>query len=138
MTDTTSIFVVDDDKEDQAILGEYFAEVGIAEKVHYFENGEAALNFLKAIRDDEYLPRLIVLDLNMPILNGTQTLLQLKRDPRYRKIPVIVFSTSENENERRKCLNYGADAYMVKPMSYDEGKKIAEKFAEYIQCGHRS
>lgn len=138
MTDTTSIFVVDDDKEDQAILGEYFAEVGIAEKVLYFENGEAALNFLKAIRDDEYLPRLIVLDLNMPILNGTQTLLQLKRDPRYRKIPVIVFSTSENENERRKCLNYGADAYMVKPMSYDEGKKIAEKFAEYIQCGHRS
>lgn len=132
MTDRTSIFVVDDDKEDQSILGDYFSEVGIAEKVIYFENGEMVLNFLEAIHDDEHLPNLIVLDLNMPILNGTQTLLQLKREPRFKKIPVIIFSTSENENERRKCLSYGAVDYMVKPMSYDEGKKIAERFAEFL------
>jgi CheY-like chemotaxis protein len=132
MTDRTSIFIVDDDKEDQAILGDYFNEVGIAAKVLYFENGEMAINFLDAIHDDEHLPRLIVLDLNMPILNGTQTLLYLKREPRYKKIPVIIFSTAENENERRKCLSYGAVDYLVKPMTYDEGRKIAAVFAAYL------
>ncbi|HZY79569.1 MAG TPA: response regulator [Cyclobacteriaceae bacterium] len=128
----SSILVVDDDKEDQLILQEYFAESGITGKVIYLDNGEVTINHLEGIPEDDELPRLIVLDLNMPVLNGTQTLLYLKREPRFKKIPVIIFSTSENEDDRRKCLSYGAVDYLVKPMSYEEGQAIVKRFASYL------
>lgn len=127
------IFVVDDDKEDQLIMAEYFNNIGISDRVKFFDNGEMTINFLETNNDDSSLPGLIVLDLNMPVLNGTQTLLYLKRDTRYKHIPVIIFSTSENENERRKCLSYGAVDYLVKPMNYEEGEAIVKRFASYLE-----
>lgn len=126
------IFVVDDDREDQLIMNEYFNDIGMADQVKYFDNGEVTINFLESNKDDTELPGLIVLDLNMPVLNGTQTLLYLKRDARYKHIPVIIFSTSENENERRKCLSFGAVDYLVKPMNYEEGEAIVKRFASYL------
>ena len=127
------IFVVDDDKEDQLIMAEYFNDVGISDRVKFFDNGEVTINFLETSNDDASLPGLIVLDLNMPVLNGTQTLLYLKRDARYKHIPVIIFSTSENENEKRKCLSFGAVDYLVKPMNYEEGEAIVKRFASYLE-----
>lgn len=128
----SGIFVVDDDKEDQLIMSEYFNDIGISDRVTFFDNGEITINFLESTNDDSTLPGLIVLDLNMPVLNGTQTLLYLKRDTRYKHIPVIIFSTSENENERRKCLSFGAVDYLVKPMNYEEGEAIVKRFASYL------
>lgn len=132
MTESPSIFVVDDDKEDQLILEQYFSDIGISREVIYFDNGEAAINYLEALTDTFELPKLIVLDLNMPVLNGTQTLLYLKRTVLYKNIPVIIFSTSENEDEKRKCLSYGAVDYVVKPMTWDEGQAITKRLASYI------
>lgn len=126
------ILVVDDDKEDQLILAEYFNDLGIGAKVKFLDNGEITINFLEDHKDDTTLPQLIVLDLNMPVLNGTQTLIYLKRDARYKHIPVIIFSTSENEDEKRKCLSFGAVDYLVKPMSYEEGEAIVKRFASYL------
>ena len=126
-----SIFVVDDDQEDQMILKEYFNDSGKDIAITFVENGQKAIERLDQLENDR-LPGLIVLDLNMPILNGTQTLMQLKRDPRYKHIPVIIFSTSENENEKRKCLSLGALEYLVKPITYGEGLKMTEKFYSYV------
>ena len=126
------IFLVDDDKEDQLIMLDYFKEIGISDRVRFFDNGEMTINFLELNKDDSALPGLIVLDLNMPVLNGTQTLLHLKRDVRYKHIPIIIFSTSENEEERRKSLSFGAVDYLVKPMNYEEGEAIVKRFASYL------
>ena len=130
---SASILVVDDDREDQLILAEYFAEIGLTAEVKYFDNGEASIAFLEMVNDPDELPNLIVLDLNMPVLNGTQTLLHLKRTVRYKYIPVIIFSTSENEDEKRKCLSYGAVDYLVKPMTWEEGRTIVKRMASYIR-----
>lgn len=132
MSQSSVILVVDDDKEDQLILQEYFMEAGIPGSVIYLDNGEVTITFLESIEKEDQLPRLIVLDLNMPVLNGTQTLLYIKRDPRLKKIPVIIFSTSENEDDRRKCLSYGAVDYLTKPMSYEEGQAIVKRFASFL------
>ncbi|MEJ0032864.1 MAG: response regulator [Bacteroidota bacterium] len=78
------------------ILGEYFADIGLSDEVKYFDNGETTISYLDGTKDANELPKLIVLDLNMPVLNGTQTLIYLKRTVRYKNIPVIIFSTSEN------------------------------------------
>jgi CheY-like chemotaxis protein len=132
MTLYPKILVVDDDLEDHLILLEYFKEMGNDQHVKFLENGQRAITYLEQLTEDCLLPKLIVLDLNMPILNGTQTLLQIKRDSRLKHIPIIIFSTSENENEKRKCLSFGALEYLVKPVTYDEGQRMVEKFSGYI------
>ena len=126
------IIFVDDDEEDHLILFEYFRDVGKEKQVKFIKNGQEALRYLNDIPDDAQLPRLIVLDLNMPILNGTQTLLQIKKNARLKNIPVVIFSTSENENEKRKCLSMGANEYLVKPTNYMDGVKLVEKFSSYL------
>lgn len=132
MTSYSKILVVDDDPEDHLILLEYFKEMGSDQHVKFLENGQRAIDYLERIVEDTFLPKLIVLDLNMPILNGTQTLLQIKRNVRLKHIPIIIFSTSENENEKRKCLSFGALEYLVKPATYDEGQRMVEKFSSYL------
>ena len=126
------ILVVDDDKEDHMILQEYFSESGIEKNVAFVENGLRALDYLQGIENDSSLPKLIVLDLNMPLLNGSQTLLQLKQNNRFKAIPVIIYSTSESENEKRKCLGFGAIDYLVKPVTMDEGQRMVDKFKTFI------
>jgi len=69
---------------------------------------------LDAIVDEINFPKLIVLDLNMPILNGIETFRQLKNNTRYKDIPVIVYTTSVHETEREQCLEMGASDFIKK------------------------
>ena len=131
MSNDIRILVVDDDKEDHMILQEYFSESGIEQNVMFVENGLKAIEYLE-ISDDADLPKLIVLDLNMPLLNGSQTLLQLKQNSRLKNIPVIIYSTSESENEKRKCLGFGAIDYLVKPVTMEEGQRMVDRFKSFI------
>lgn len=127
------ILLVDDDVEDYEILREFFNEAGLDDQVAHIENGRKAIQYMENIPDDERLPRLIILDLNMPILNGTQTLLYLKQTARFRNIPIIIFSTSENETEKRKCLSLGAVDYMVKPLSLEEYQATIRRFSSFVE-----
>lgn len=127
------ILLVDDDVEDYEILREFFSEAGLTDQVSHIENGRKAIQYLENIQNDDQLPRLIILDLNMPILNGTQTLLYLKQTVRFRNIPIIIFSTSENETERRKCLSLGAVDYMVKPLSLEEYQATIRRFSSFVE-----
>lgn len=126
------ILVVDDDVEDHFILQDYFSEAQLEHSVGFRENGLQAIHYLESVSDDFQLPDLIILDLNMPIMNGTQTLINLKGIPRLRQIPIIIFSTSENETEKRKCLSLGAVDYMVKPHSLDECRAVIRRFSSFI------
>lgn len=126
------ILIGEDDIEDQFILEEYFQENNIKDCVCFEKNGKKILEYLERIADDDNLPNLIVLDLNMPLLNGTQTLLELKKNPRFANIPTIIYSTSNNEHERRKCISFGAVDYLVKPMTVDEGNVMVKEFLRYI------
>lgn len=131
MKDQKAILVADDDIEDHHILMDYFMASGLEDSVCFLENGQKLLEYLERISDD-LLPQLIVLDLNMPILNGTQTLQTLKKSARLRNIPVIIYSTSDNEQERRKSLNFGAIDYLVKPNTFAEGQVMVDKFINFI------
>ena len=126
------ILIGEDDFEDQLILEEYFQDNGVKEVVAFEKNGKRVLEYLEGVEAHEELPNLIVLDLNMPILNGTQTLFELKKDARYNKIPVIIYSTSNNDHEKRKCMNFGAVDYLVKPISVDEGDRMVKRFMEFL------
>lgn len=134
MTTDRHILFVDDDEEDHLIISQYFKDLGKEKRIRFIKNGLEAIRFLEHIPDEASLPCLIVLDLNMPILNGTQTLLQIKRNRRLDDIPVIILSTSENESEKRKCLSLGATEYLVKPSTYLDGVKLTRKFTAYFDA----
>lgn len=132
MQNDFQILVVDDDHDDHLIMFDYFKDAGIETKVAFVDNGKKAMEYLESIAEEHRLPRLVIMDLNMPIQNGTQTLLQMKESSRFRNIPVIIFSTSENDTEKRKCLSFGALDYMVKPVTYAEGQALIQKFSSFI------
>ena len=126
------ILIGEDDFEDQFILEEFFQDNGVKDQIAFERNGKKVIEYLENIPSADNLPDLIVLDLNMPILNGTQTLFELKNHQRFQDIPVIIYSTSNNEHEKRKCLNFGAVDYLVKPVSVDEGEKMVKQFLEFL------
>src|SRR5215212_11512748 len=102
------ILLVDDDVEDRDIIKDALNDLGYDSLVHFEENGENALSYLETAYDNGSLPNMVILDLNMPRMNGTQTLRRLKTDERFRDIPVIIYSTSLNNIERDECLALGA------------------------------
>lgn len=128
MASNIKILLADDDKEDQLILSDAFQQIGITNVVHFEDNGEGALTHLEESYQENLLPQLIILDLNMPRMNGTQTLRLLKEDPRFSHIPIIIYSTSLNNIERDECIRLGAHSYIIKPLTFSEYIKSAEYF----------
>jgi CheY-like chemotaxis protein len=131
MNSSIKILMADDDPEDRMIMAESFAEIDLAHTVHIVDDGEKLLNWLGHLNPPMELPSLIVLDLNMPRMNGTQTLKALKSNPRYKHIPVIIFSTSVNIIEMDECLKIGAVSYVVKPVTYKDCLQTARSFYEF-------
>jgi CheY-like chemotaxis protein len=126
------LLVAEDDLDDQLILEECLADYGYDGCIHFVKNGKKVMDYLDGLTQDAELPKLIVLDLNMPILNGTQTLFELKQNARYTKIPVVIYSTSDNEHEKRKCMGFGAVDYLVKPISIVESDAMTKRLMEFL------
>jgi CheY-like chemotaxis protein len=121
------IMLVDDDPEDREVFSDVYLAQFPGEQLYFAENGERALQSLELLFEEKAELCLIVLDLNMPIMNGSQTLKKLKEDERFRDIPVVIYSTSVNETEREECYRLGALDYLVKPSSFSDSVEIAKK-----------
>jgi CheY-like chemotaxis protein len=114
------MLIADDDEDDIYLLDSAFKESRLAVRVDFVQNGLELLTYLDQIQDSNPLPDLIVLDLNMPILSGRDTLVRLKHDTRYKKIPVVILTTSINEKEKAHCLEMGAALYLFKSTGFDK------------------
>jgi CheY-like chemotaxis protein len=114
------ILLADDDSEDREMLVDAFEEIGCMNTVICSATGEGILSYLDACQRPDQLPCLVVLDLNMPRLNGRQTLQQIKKNARYKHIIVVIYSTSVNPIEKEACLHLGAHSYITKPVMYAE------------------
>jgi two-component system response regulator len=122
------ILMVDDDAEDRLLLKDAFDDLNYGGSIHFEDNGEKAISYLRECTELDCIPRLVVLDLNMPKLNGRQTLKWIKSEPVLRDLPVVIYSTSLNPIEKEECLALGAHSYVIKPISYKESITIAENF----------
>ncbi|TCZ71815.1 response regulator [Flaviaesturariibacter aridisoli] len=131
------ILLADDDPEDRGILADSFEQLGARGLLDFAVDGEDALRRLETGWAEGHLPCLVVLDLNMPRLNGGQTLAALKRDERFRHLPVVIYSTSINPLEREKCLQLGAHSYRVKPVTYKETLDVAKGFLSFCEGAER-
>jgi CheY-like chemotaxis protein len=121
------IILADDDLDDQLIIKEIFSMHSDAVKVLNVLNGEETLHLLERLQRKHIIPCLIILDINMPRLNGRQTLLRLKADEQLRNVPVVLFSTSSSEADRAFAQLHGAN-YVTKPFTYKNMEVVVKNF----------
>ncbi|MFA7276339.1 MAG: response regulator [Pseudobdellovibrionaceae bacterium] len=129
MTDNKRyILIVEDSPVDFEIIARAFRRVEFAPAVRHCRDGDEAVRLLESTLNPISPispPSLVLLDLNLPGVDGRQVLATMKADSIMRKIPVIVLSTSNNEYDIEFCFSKGADRYMKKPISVDEFAKTA-------------
>jgi CheY-like chemotaxis protein len=118
VSDTYDVLLVEDDPADALLIEEALQEHGMARSIDQAEDGVAALDYLRDPANPR--PDLIVLDLNMPRMNGRELLAVLKNDPQLLTIPVVVLTTSDAPDDVRSAYHRHANAYVVKPLSLDE------------------
>ncbi len=116
MKNSKSILLVEDDVVDAMTVKRALNEIKVTNPLHIVGNGEEALNFLKNLKND--LPGIILLDLNMPKMNGIEFLRVMKTDNSIKRIPVIVLTTSKEEQDKIDSFNLGVAGYMIKPVDY--------------------
>ncbi|MFB3818474.1 MAG: response regulator [Candidatus Methylomirabilales bacterium] len=112
-----SILLIEDDIVDQAMVREALKTIGSSVKLVVVSDGEEALEHLRAAPER---PGLILLDLNLPRMNGLEFLRELRQSEGLRCLPVVVLSTSANEPDVEECYRLCVAGYMVKPMGHEE------------------
>lgn len=113
-----TVFLIDDDEDDIFLARLAFDDYLPDWKLVSFDDGQALIDHL-TVHAGDALPDLIILDLNMPRLNGFETLTLLKRSARWKTVPTAILSTSSNAEDRERSKAIGACTFMVKPASVD-------------------
>ena len=113
------ILIVDDDTDDREILRDAFqAHNKNGQEYVLIESGDALLNYLH--QNNEELPALIMLDLNMPGKDGRETLKELKASEAYQQIPIVVFTTSSSQRDQQMSYKLGANCFITKPDTFNK------------------
>lgn len=128
-----TILYADDDADDKVWVTEACKALDSSLQIEFVANGNDVLNYLSSARSG--MPVLIVLDLNMPELDGRQTLRRLKSSEQYKNIPVIIVTTSSNKVDREICQRLGADLYLIKPDTHSEWQNIIRRMEPYVVGG---
>ena len=119
-----TILIADDDADDRMLARDALAECRLANDVRFVCDGEELMDYLH--RRNQYdkpgqapLPGLILLDLKMPRKDGREALKEIKADPRFRRIPVVVLTTSKAEEDIYRTYDLGVNSFVTKPVSFD-------------------
>jgi CheY-like chemotaxis protein len=123
----------DDDHDDQQTITDMIARIDPALKIVSVENGKGVLTYLQSLEHSDVLPCFILLDINMPVMNGFKTLEFLKSKDAFKNIPVILFTTSSHPKDIQLAKSLGAENFITKPFSLERLKEITHQFAEFCQ-----
>jgi two-component system response regulator len=131
-----TILMADDDPDDRAMTAEAFAEAKLANELRFVEDGAELLDYL--FRRGKYVdpassprPGIILLDLNMPRVDGREALAQLKADPRFRTIRVIILTTLKAEEDILRTYNLSAASYITKPVTFESLVEVIRTLGKY-------
>ncbi|GJL78861.1 MAG: response regulator [Nitrospinaceae bacterium] len=134
-----SILIAEDDEDDYLLILEALKEAGVNSEVHWVKDGDEVMEFLKSGSNGTngnngstgHLPGLILLDLNMPKKDGREALAEIKSNPKFRKIPVIVMTTSSAETDIAKSYDLGVNSFIQKPVRFDDLVTTAKVLSSY-------
>jgi two-component system response regulator len=131
-----TILMADDDPDDRQLTKEAFAENHLANDLRFVEDGEELLDYLNqrglyAGDGVAPMPGLILLDLNMPRKDGREALQEIKADPRFRNIRVVVMTTSKAEEDVVRSYNLSAASYITKPVTFERLVEVVRTLGKY-------
>ena len=134
--ETITILVADDDPEDCMLLRQAFEESRLANDVRFVGDGEELLDYLRgrgAYAGPGSAPRpgLVLLDLNMPRMDGREALQEIKGDPDLRPIPVVILTTSQAEEDVCRTYDLGVNSYIAKPVTFESLVQVVRTLGEY-------
>lgn len=132
MTDRKKLLLAEDDDDDRMLFSNFLQDRSDFELQHSCENGVEVIEFLDGIKNETELPSLVVLDQNMPKMNGSRTLQLLKNTPRYSNIPVVVYTTYTDKRLVDECYQLGALSVVVKPISPSGYHQMMDQLRQLI------
>ena len=135
-TNEVEILLVEDNRADVELTLHVLRGDNLANRIHVARDGEEALDFLYcrgvyAQRDPNQRPKLILLDLKLPKVDGLAVLRQVKSDPRLKVIPVVVMTSSKEERDLVQSYELGANSYIQKPVDFDQFRAAVKQFGLY-------
>ena len=127
------VLLVEDDEGDVLMTREAFEYYKIQNRLHVVSDGEQAMQFLR--REGQYAnaprPHLILLDLNLPKKDGREVLAEIKDDEKLKRIPVVVLTTSQNEQDVLKTYNLHANCYVTKPVDLEQFITVVKSIEDF-------
>ena len=131
---TVDVLLVEDDPGDTLMIREAFEHHDITHALHHVPDGVEAMAFLRG--EGEYAgsprPHLVLLDLNLPRMDGRQVLKEIKGDPELRSIPVVVLTTSEADEDILRSYELHANAYVTKPVDFERFIAVIRQIDEFF------
>lgn len=131
-----TILMADDDDDDRMMTQDALVESRVINNFHVVCDGVELMEYLR--REGKYedkslspRPGIILLDLNMPRMDGREALMQIKNDPDLRSIPVVILTTSKQEEDKIKGYNLGAASYITKPVTFDGLVELMRAMGKY-------
>lgn len=129
------ILVVDDSEAERLIIGHALRRVAPTLNVHSANDGAAALTWLRSVVLGQVAEcphvDMLLLDLQMPVMGGIETLQQIRQDERLHQLPVVMLTASEHDSDIERSYQCGANAYLVKPVTFDKFLELAKQMAEF-------
>jgi CheY-like chemotaxis protein len=126
---TQPILIVDDSPDDFEATKRAFSKANLRNEIQHCESGESALAYLRSATTER--PGIILLDLNMPGLDGRKTLEIIKKTENLKKIPIVILTTSSDERDVKACYELGANTYIQKPVDFDGLIAAIRRLKEY-------
>lgn len=123
------ILLVEDDQVDKMTVVRALKEIHVTNPLVHRENGEEAVHYLQEPASEK--PYIILLDLNMPIMNGLEFLKAVKNDGKLKRIPIVVLTTSEEQQDKINSFDLGVAGYMAKPVDYRQFVEVMRSIDAY-------
>ena len=123
------LLVIEDDQVDVMTIRRAMKEIKVANPIVHRENGEEGLAYLRDASLES--PCIILLDLNMPVMNGIEFLKAVKKDEQLRRFPVVVLTTSEEQQDKLNSFNLGVAGYIAKPVDYRQFVEVMRSIDLY-------
>ena len=120
------ILLVEDNPDDAGLTIRALKKINLADNLLYLQDGEQALKYLFSIKNQTY-PKLILLDLKMPKVDGLEVLKRIKSDDALKVIPVVMLTSSKEEQDIAQSYEFGVNSYIVKPVEFDKFVKAVSE-----------
>jgi two-component system response regulator len=135
-TSSVEILLVEDNPKDVRLALHAFQKHNLANAVQVARDGVEALDYLFgtgpfAGRDTAQRPKVVLLDLKLPLVDGTEVLERIRADPRTRTLPVVVLTSSREEPDIDRCYRLGVNSYIVKPVDFDQFLEVSRQLGFY-------